>query len=207
MFTTYLDKLNTSMTLYEELELPRNCTIEEIKHQYRHVANIHHPDKGGNTEKFQRIKFAYEVLIDPSRRKLYDETNSTAESLNVGAEAISQLANVFFTVIANIDLHHANLIDTMRYEVNGELTRNELSIAQCNQQIVNLNVAKKKLIHKNPQEENLLLGFLETQLSTRNKDLKNFQHRKETLEHMIVLLKDYQYGFIELAATLTEVSQ
>jgi curved DNA-binding protein CbpA len=193
------------MNLYEELELPRNCTFDEIKQQYRHLANIHHPDKGGDTEKFKRIKFAYEVLIDPDRRKLYDETNSTRETPNAASEAISQLSNVFFSVIANIDLHNGNLIETMRNEINGELMRNELTVAQCNQQIANLNVAKQKLIHKNPQEENLLLGFLETQLSTRYNDLKTFSHRKETLEHMVRLLEDYQYGFIELAATLPDM--
>ena len=205
MFATCLGKLNTSMNLYEELELPRNCTFDEIKQQYRHLANIHHPDKGGDTEKFKRIKFAYEVLIDPDRRKLYDETNSTRETPNAASEAISQLSNVFFSVIANIDLHNGNLIETMRNEINGELMRNELTVAQCNQQIANLNVAKQKLIHKNPQEENLLLGFLETQLSTRYNDLKTFSHRKETLEHMVRLLEDYQYGFIELAATLPDM--
>ena len=207
MFATYLDKLNTSMNLYEELELPRTCTFDEIKHQYRHLANIHHPDKGGDTEKFKRIKFAYEVLSDPDRRKLYDETNTTRETPNAGSEAISQLANVFFSVIANIDLHTGNLIETMRSEINGELMRNDLAVAQCNQQIVNLNVAKQKLIHKNPQEENLLLGFLETHLSIRNNDLKNFSHRKETLERMVKLLEDYQYGFIELAATIPDMSK
>ena len=205
MFATCLGKLNTSMNLYEELELPRTCTFDEIKQQYRHLANIHHPDKGGDTEKFKRIKFAYEVLSDPDRRKLYDETNTTRETPNAGSEAISQLANVFFSVIANIDLHTGNLIETMRNEINGELLRNNLTVAQCNQQIVNLNVAKQKLIHKNPQEENLLLGFLETQLSTRYNDLKTFSHRKETLEHMVRLLEDYQYGFIELAATLPDM--
>ncbi len=205
MFATCLGKLNTSMNLYEELELPRTCTFDEIKQQYRHLANIHHPDKGGDTEKFKRIKFAYEVLSDPDRRKLYDETNTTRETPNAGSEAISQLANVFFSVIANIDLHTGNLIETMRNEINGELLRNNLTVAQCNQQIVNLNVAKQKLIHKNPQEENLLLGFLETHLSIRNNDLKTFSHRKETLEHMVKLLEDYQYGFIELAATLPDM--
>jgi len=207
MFATCLGKLNTNMNLYAELDLPRNCTFEEIKQQYRHLAGIHHPDRGGDTEKFKRIKFAYEVLIDSERRKLYDETNTTRETPSAEAEATTQLSSVFFSVIANIDLHTGNLIDTMRNEINGEIVRNELSTIQCLKFIENLSVAMKKLIHKKPEKENLLLGFLETQLTTRNIELKSFQHRKETLEYMLKLLEDYQYGFIELAAALPEVPQ
>lgn len=195
------------MSLYEELELPRDCTFDQIKQQYRHLAGLHHPDRGGDGEKFKRIKFAYEVLINPERRKLYDETNTTKEATSAATEAVTQLANVFFSVIAVIDLHTGNLVDTMRNEINGELLRNELAVAQCTQQINNLTVAKQKLIHKRPEEENILLGFLETQLTTRNNDIKIYQHRKETLEHMTKLLEDYQYGFMEIAAGLTEVSQ
>ena len=192
------------MNLYEELELPRHCTAEELKQQYRHLANMHHPDKGGSTEKFKRIKFAYEVLSNPVRRKLYDETNSTQEPLQAETEAITQLAAVFFNVIANVDLHAGNLIDTMRNEIIGESTHNEATIIQCIKIIDNLNVARQKLIHKKPQEENLLLGFLETRVAAQNNDLKVFIHRKETLAHMLKLLEDYQYGFMELASILPD---
>lgn len=188
-----------SMSLYEELELLKNCTFEEIKHQYRHLANIHHPDKGGDIEKFKRIKFAYEVLIDPDRRKLYDETDSTAAPLSLRTEAVTQLSNVFFSVISNVDLHTGNLIDTMRNEINAAITRNQIEYVNCEKYIENLNIAKQKLIHKNPQEENILLGFLDTQLSARHHDLKSFQHRKELCEYMLKLLEDYQYGFMVLA--------
>jgi len=200
-----LGKLNTNMNLYEELDLPRNCTFEEIKLQYRHLANIHHPDKGGDTEKFKRIKFAYEVLSSPERRKLYDETNTTRETPSAESEAITQLASVFFSVIANVDLHTGNLIDTMRNEINGELMRNEVAIVQCIKYTENLNVAKQKLIHKKPQEENILLGFLETQITVRTTEMKMFQQRRESINHMMKLLEDYQYGFMELAAILPDV--
>ena len=192
------------MNLYEELDLPRNCTFEEIKQQYRHLANIHHPDKGGDTEKFKRIKFSYEVLSSPERRKLYDETNTTRETPSAESEAITQLASVFFSVIANVDLHTGNLIDTMRNEINGELMRNEVAIVQCIKYTENLNVAKQKLIHKKPQEENILLGFIETQITVRTTEMKMFQQRKESINHMMKLLEDYQYGFMELAAALPE---
>lgn len=190
------------MNLYEDLELPRDCPFEEIKQQYRHLASIHHPDKGGDAEKFKRIKLAYEVLSDPARRKTYDETNTIAESIGIRAEAITQLANVFFKVIANIDLHNGDLVNTMRAEINNVIAMTERDNIMCNKYIENLEVAKQKLIHKNPSEENILLGFIETQLKIRHNDLIVFKHRKELHEYMLKLLEDYQYGFLELPTNI-----
>lgn len=58
---------------YEALNLKKNCTTEEVKKAYRKLAIVHHPDKGGDPEKFKEISRAYEVLADEEKRKLYDE--------------------------------------------------------------------------------------------------------------------------------------
>ena len=194
------------MNLYEELELPKDCTFDEIKQQYRHLASIHHPDKGGDAEKFKRIKLAYEVLSDPERRKNYNETNTISGSIGIRSEAIMNLSNVFFKIISNIDLHTGDLVNTMRSEINNVLAMTEKDRVMCNKYIENLEVAKQKLIHKNPNEENILLGFIETQLKMRHNDLVVFKHRKELHEYMLQLLEDYQYGFLELPAELPAVN-
>ena len=64
------------MNLYDELELSKDCTSEEIKQKYRLLAQIYHPDKAvfGDEEKFKRIKLAYETLSDPVKRAEYDST-------------------------------------------------------------------------------------------------------------------------------------
>ncbi|KAJ1629352.1 hypothetical protein T492DRAFT_1011905, partial [Pavlovales sp. CCMP2436] len=57
---------------YTSLELEKNCSAEQIKKQYRKMAAKHHPDKGGDIEKFKECQKAYEVLSDPEKRQLYD---------------------------------------------------------------------------------------------------------------------------------------
>ena len=191
------------MSLYDELGLPRNCTFDEIKQQYRHLAGIHHPDRGGDAEKFKRIKFAYEVLSNPERRDLYDRTSSTDEFLNIHSEAIQQLSHIFFGVISNVDLYNGNLVDAMKNEVRTLETRNNNEIISCEQFIKNLEVAKEKLILKDPSQENILLGFLQKQLDARLNDMKIFQHRKELCSYMLKILDNYQYGFLEIPSNLT----
>lgn len=61
-------------THYEWLKIEKTASNDEIKQAYRSQSKIFHPDKNSDasaTEDFQKIKAAYEVLIDPARREAY----------------------------------------------------------------------------------------------------------------------------------------
>lgn len=60
------------MDHYTALGLNKNATTEEIKKAYRKLASQNHPDKGGDTAKFQKIQEAYDTLSDPQKRAQYD---------------------------------------------------------------------------------------------------------------------------------------
>jgi curved DNA-binding protein len=60
------------MTHYNTLGVGENASPDEIKKAYRKMASQHHPDKGGDTAKFQEIEQAYRVLSDPAQREQYD---------------------------------------------------------------------------------------------------------------------------------------
>lgn len=57
---------------YSTLGVARNANADEIKRAYRKLASQHHPDKGGDTEKFQEIQEAYAILSDDQKRQAYD---------------------------------------------------------------------------------------------------------------------------------------
>ena len=57
---------------YDILEIKYTATMDEIKKAYRRKALIHHPDKGGKEEDFKKISIAYETLVNPEKRDLYD---------------------------------------------------------------------------------------------------------------------------------------
>ena len=57
---------------YQTLGVNRNASPDEIKRAYRKLAAQHHPDKGGDTSKFQEISAAYETLSNPDKKAQYD---------------------------------------------------------------------------------------------------------------------------------------
>jgi curved DNA-binding protein len=57
---------------YDTLGVPKGASDEEIKRAYRKLAAKHHPDRGGDTAKFQEIQSAYETLSDPQKRTQHD---------------------------------------------------------------------------------------------------------------------------------------
>lgn len=60
------------MDHYSVLGVTKTATPDEIKKAYRKLASQHHPDKGGDTAKFQQIQEAYAVLSDPDKKAQYD---------------------------------------------------------------------------------------------------------------------------------------
>ena len=72
--------------LYEELGLKQNATKSEIKSSYRSLVKQHHPDAGGEKERFLAIQNAWEILNDPIKKEQYDRnffsSRSSFDSLN-----------------------------------------------------------------------------------------------------------------------------
>jgi curved DNA-binding protein len=60
------------MDYYQILGIERTANEDEIKQAFRKLASKHHPDKGGDTQKFQEIQEAYSVLSDPQKKQQYD---------------------------------------------------------------------------------------------------------------------------------------
>jgi molecular chaperone DnaJ len=58
---------------YKVLGVPDSATEKEVKTAFRKLSKQHHPDSGGDEEKFKEVSAAFDVLGDAAKRKEYDE--------------------------------------------------------------------------------------------------------------------------------------
>ncbi|KAF9917061.1 hypothetical protein BX616_002040 [Lobosporangium transversale] len=82
------------VSLYTCLNVSKDADQATIKKSYYKLALAHHPDKQSRTStdaerdqataRFQRLGFAYAVLGDPIRRRIYDQTGDVSEDVMPG---------------------------------------------------------------------------------------------------------------------------
>ncbi|MGE3062460.1 MAG: molecular chaperone DnaJ [bacterium] len=76
---------------YKILGLEKNATPDEIKKSYRALAKKYHPDlnrenKEESEKKFKEVSEAYEVLIDPQKKSIYDQYGYEGVSQQFGQQ-------------------------------------------------------------------------------------------------------------------------
>ena len=82
---------------YNILGVSKTASDDEIKNAYRKLARTHHPDKGGNKEKFQEIQTAYEILSDENKKREYDNQQN-------GNQNFPSFPNIFHFVNNSIPI-------------------------------------------------------------------------------------------------------
>ena len=184
------------MNPYTELDVSVTASTEEIKQRYRTLAQMHHPDKGGDEEIFKRIKLAYEILSDPIRRKQYDLTGETTTT-NTKDEAIANIVQILLHVVPSFNVDEDDLIKIAEAETRTMLELVDKDIGVTERYIANLEKVSKKLRIKT-DGENILNTFITHQIQQRKQELQNFQRRVKVCNLMLEILKDYEYGLINL---------
>ena len=184
------------MNPYTELDVPVDASLETIKQRYRTLAQMHHPDKGGDEELFKLIKLAYEILSDPIRRKQYDITGETTTT-NAKDEAVANIVQILLHIVPNLNVDQDDLIYIAEMETRAMLNLVNKDIGVTERYILNLEKVANKLRIKT-EGENILNGFIVNQIKQRKQELVTFQHRVQVCNLMLEILKDYEYGLRNL---------
>ena len=71
-FASAVGQQEEEVDLYELLGVEKKCNDQELGKAYKKKALRMHPDKGGDPEQFKQMKWAYDVLKDPYKRRVYD---------------------------------------------------------------------------------------------------------------------------------------
>ncbi len=121
--------------LYAELGLKENATKKEIKLSYRRLVKKHHPDAGGEKEKFLAIQIAWETLNDPLKKEKYDKflfskaqsseylTENWEEKINIKKHSSTIKDNEVKVWIRNIYIPANRLISQIIKPLNNEIKK------------------------------------------------------------------------------------
>ena len=79
---------------YQILGVNQNASQDEIKKAYRKLAVEHHPDKGGDENKFKKISEAYDTIGDENKRSQYDNQKRNPFA-NMGGGGFNPFEDMF----------------------------------------------------------------------------------------------------------------
>jgi DnaJ-class molecular chaperone len=79
---------------YQILGVAENATQDEIKKAYRRLAVEHHPDKGGDENKFKEISESYDTIGDENKRSQYDNQRRNPFA-NMGGGGFNPFEDMF----------------------------------------------------------------------------------------------------------------
>lgn len=177
------------MELYEELGLNNEASQEEIKKAHRKLVKEHHPDKGGDEERFKKIQEAYDVLGNEESRSHYDRT---------GEKKKGKFENKFYEFVEGIILpkiEKTGFIDDLMQECFNVLTDIENTgrqqIKKIHRSKSNISNALENIKVKDDGED-----LIKVVLRKRNKLLtqqkENTQQEMEFIKRCKIELERYE---------------
>jgi curved DNA-binding protein CbpA len=197
------------MDLYLILGLSNNATSDDIKIAYKKLAQQYHPDKNnGDDTLFVKIKFAYEVLIDPISRKQYDATGEAKINSNNKAKILEFLANMLLQIIdddrTNID--NFDILRVMRNNILNNINSINNDINKIKKRIIKREkvISKIILVHGN---ENFLANVLISDNLKQQQILANLDTSLDDLNIMLDMLSNYKYNITELLTTAVTITE
>jgi hypothetical protein len=187
---------------YAMLGLSRDAGADAIKSAYRKAAKTAHPDSGGDAEHFSRLRTVYELLQDPIRRKVFDDTGydpQLADPLDLqGAAMIEALVNDFI-----LDEREPGTFDpvaAMRRKLSDEAVKNRFHILELERHRARVRKHIDRLGRK--PETDVLGSMLRARTMAISEAIKKAEAQVETIEHAYTMLEEYGYEMdvVELRA-------
>lgn len=185
--------------LYEILGIKKSASENDVKKAYRRKANQHHPDKGGDSEKFKELVVAYNILRDPSKKKRYDDGE---EADNIHQEAASEEQQILSTVMT-LFVSCVGLNDPDRTDIIEQVKINLQKNIGAIQKVINLNEghirkfesAKKRLKCKGTH--NIFIDGANAQIANYHWEITQIKAQKKIGEGALKFLKDFSYHIDE----------
>lgn len=192
------------MNLYDILGVKQNATFDEIKKAYRKLAAIHHPDKGGDEERFKVLVVAYNILSDNDKRSRYD-AGETADHISRATRdddtlAISSLVELYCLIVAQGNIYTEDVSEVIRINIRHRNREIEKAIEVERNKITRFEKAMKRM--KSSGESNIFEAASQSQINNSMVQIEKLKKQQTIGDKGLQFMEAYSYEFDQQAINI-----
>lgn len=185
---------------YEMLGVDRDANDQTIRTAYRKAAKAAHPDSGGDAEQFARLQAVYELLKDPVRRKVFDDTGydpQLAEPRDLkGLMMLETLVNDF--ILDEREPGSFDPVAAMRRKLSDDIVKSRFHILELERHRARV---RKHLDRLGRRPDTDVLGsMLRARSRSIAEAIKTTEEQIKTIEQAYEMLEGYSYELEALEA-------
>ncbi|PZM13033.1 molecular chaperone DnaJ [Rhizobium tubonense] len=178
---------------YAMLGIERDADGEAVKTAYRQVAKSAHPDSGGDAEQFGRLQACYDLLKDPVRRKVYDDTGYDPQLADVrdleGVVVLETLINDF--ILDEREPGSFDPVAAMRRKLSDDIVKSRFHILELERHRARVRKHIDRLGRR--PEADILGSMLRARTQSIADAIRKAEAQIETIEHAYTMLEGYSY--------------
>ncbi|MCZ4092631.1 J domain-containing protein [Sinorhizobium psoraleae] len=178
---------------YVLLGIERDADERAIRTAYRKAVKTAHPDRGGDAEQFGKLQAAYDLLKDPVRRKVYDDTGYDPQLADPkdlkGLMMLETLVNDF--ILDEREPGSFDPVAAMRRKLSDDIVKNRFHILELER---HRSRVRKHLDRLGRRPETDVLGsMLRARSQSIAEAIKNAEAQIEAIEQAYQMLEGYSY--------------
>lgn len=188
---------------YHELGVTKGASERDIKAAARRHASAYHPDAGGAREAFERGRRARKLLLDPEKRKAFDETghldgdpvdNTRQAALGVVQNHMALALQRYLENPLNQDPRYWDLVAALRGSILDEIDTAHKSITEAKRRLAFLVDCKDRFMRKQPVDgdDPIATGF-DINIERMRGEVERFTASVTMRLVALEILKDYSF--------------
>ena len=178
---------------YETLGIDRGADEQAVKAAYRRQVKAVHPDSGGDTEAFGRLQACYDLLKDPVRRKVYDNTGYDPQLADPrdlqGILKLETLVNDF--ILDEREPGSFDPVAAMRRKLSDDIVKSRFHILELERHRARVRQHLDRL-GRRPAAD-ILGSMLRTRSQSIAEAIRSAEAQIEATEQAYTILEGYSY--------------
>jgi curved DNA-binding protein CbpA len=175
------------------LGIDRDAGEPAIRSAWRKAAKTAHPDSGGDAEHFGKLQAAYDLLKDPVRRRVYDDTGYDPQLADPkDIEGVLMLEKLVNDII--LDEREPGSFDpvaAIRRKLSDDIVKNRFHILELER---HRNRVRQHIDRLGRRPETDVLGsMLRARSQSITDAIQKAQGQIEAIEHAYQMLEGYSY--------------